>query len=71
MEAVAAEVDGRGWRSLERLLDGLGAGDVERRRGLEGGRHVVAEGAVGEEGEALARVDRTGLREERHFVGGV
>lgn len=67
VEAVAAEVDGAGRRRLEGLLDGLGARDVERRRRLERGRHVVTQGTVGEEGEALARVDRAGLGEERHF----
>lgn len=67
VEAVAAKVDGRGRGRLERLLHGLvGARDVEGRRGFEGGRDVVAEGAVGEEGEALARVDGAGLGEERH-----
>lgn len=63
VEAVAAEVDGRRRRRLERLLNGLGAGDVKRRGGLEGGRNVVAKGAVGEEREAFARVDGAGLRE--------
>lgn len=57
------EVDGGGWR-CGRLADFMSA--RSDARGLEGSADIVAQLGVGEDGEALARIDGS----LRHLGGG-